>query len=200
MIELVLATRNKGKIKELESMLNFNEIKIYSLNDFPQIPPIEENGKSFKENALIKAKTVALYTNKITLADDSGLCVDFLNGAPGIHSARYSGDNASDKDRINKLLNELEGVPLELRTAKFICVLALFHPLGKTKFFKGECKGIIDFSPKGDEGFGFDPIFLVPKFNKTFAQLGPSIKNKISHRAKALKSLKRGFSKFLYEV
>lgn len=189
-MQLVLATRNKGKILEIESILSDLPIKIKSLLDFPKIPEIEETGKTFEENALIKAKKVAKLTGLPALADDSGLVVDYLNGAPGIYSARYAGEGANDKKNNEKLLNELRGVPLEKRGAAFVCVVALCTAKGSCYVKEGECNGIISLSPCGSYGFGYDPIFFLPNYGKTMAELPLEVKNQISHRSQALKKMK----------
>ncbi len=188
MLELLIASKNSGKIKEIKDILKNTNIKILSLNDFYDLPEIKEDGQSFQENALKKAEFISKLTGKICLADDSGLAIEYLGGKPGILSARWG---KSDKERIQKVLNLLKGVPKKRRKAKFICALALFFPEGKSYIIEGECMGIIATSPRGSNGFGYDPIFIVPEYNRTFAELGEEIKNKISHRAKALKQMKQ---------
>ena len=191
---LLIASTNQGKIKEINTYfqkLNFN---IKGLDDFPQIGDIEEDGNSFKENALKKARVSSKTTGLLTLADDSGLVVDYLDGAPGIYSARYAGEDVSDKENNNKLLKELKGVSKEERTAYFKCVMALVFPdKNKEYTFEGICSGLITKEPRGKHGFGYDPLFFVPEYEKTMAQLSPEIKNQISHRAKALKKVKNFF-------
>jgi len=189
-MQLVLATRNRGKIREIKYILSDFPIEIKSLLDFPNIPEIEETGNTFEENALIKAKTVAKLTGLPALADDSGLAVDCLNGAPGVYSARYAGEGADDKKNNEKLLRELEGIPLERRGAAFVCVIALCIPKGNCYIEEGKCKGVISLSPRGSYGFGYDPIFFLPDYGKTMAELPLEVKNQISHRYKALKKIK----------
>ena len=189
-MKLVLATRNKGKIAEIKEILaDFQAIELLSLADFPDLPKIEETGTTFKENAILKAKTIAKLTGYLTLADDSGLTVEYLNGAPGVYSARYAGENATDAENNAKLLKALAGVPWEKRKAAFVCVIALCWPQGECYTCEGRCEGIIALEPKGNYGFGYDPLFYVPAYGKTMAELGPEIKNQISHRAMALKAL-----------
>lgn len=189
-MKLVLATRNKGKILEIKSILKDLPIEIKSLLDFPKIPKIKETGKTFEENALIKAKEVAKLTGFPALADDSGLVVDCLNGAPGIYSARYAGEDANDKKNNEKLLNELKDIPLERRGAAFVCVVALCTAKGKCYVKEGRCSGIISFSARGSRGFGYDPIFFLPDYGKTMAELSLEVKNRISHRSQALRNIK----------
>lgn len=190
-MKLVLATKNKGKIAEIVKIIaDLPQIEILSLMDFPEIPPIAETGKTFTENAMLKAKTVARFTGHWALADDSGLTVAYLKGAPGVYSARYAGENATDAENNTKLLAALKGVPMEKRQAAFVCVMALCNPEGACYICEGRCEGAIALAPKGTHGFGYDPIFYVPSYNKTMAELGPEVKNKISHRAAALQQLK----------
>lgn len=186
MLEILIATNNAGKIKEIKDMLVDSKINILTINDFPHLPKIKEDGKTFQENALKKACQISQYTGKICLSDDSGLEIDYLKGEPGIYSARWGN---SDEDRINKVLKLLENVPKDKRNAKFVCVLVLAFPDGRKYMVKEECKGKISFSPRGKFGFGYDPIFLIPEYNQTFAELGQKIKNKISHRGKALRRM-----------
>ncbi|MDA8235448.1 MAG: XTP/dITP diphosphatase [Clostridia bacterium] len=186
-MRLVLATNNKGKVKELKEMLAELPIEISSLEDYPELGEIEENGTTFEENALIKARAVAQHTGLPAMADDSGLEVDFLNGAPGVYSARFAGEPKSDEANNAKLLRELAGVPEENRSARFRCVIALVHPDGREYTAHGTCEGRITFEPSGSGGFGYDPLFYVAEFDKTFAQLDSTSKNTISHRGRALK-------------
>lgn len=196
-MKLIAATKNLGKLSEIKSLLKDLDIEITSLNEYKDISPIIENGDSFEENAIKKATLVARHTGFIALSDDSGLEVDHLNGAPGIHSARFAGEPRSDLRNINKLLKLMEAVPLEKRKARFKCVIALAHPDGKVSCAEGCCEGFIAFEPRGSLGFGYDPIFIVPEYNMTFAELGASIKNRISHRAKALAKVKETIIKLI---
>lgn len=193
MRKLVIASTNKGKIKEIKEVLDGFEF--LSLTDFPKIKEIEETGKTFEENALIKAKTVYDYANAMTLADDSGLEVDELNGAPGVYSARYSGEGAADDKNCEKLLNELKDIPKENRTARFRCVIVLYNGENDKHIFNGTCEGKIINEKRGTNGFGYDPLFVPNGYNKTFAELDSETKNKISHRGKALEQLKNYLNK-----
>jgi len=186
MLEILIATNNLGKVKEIKDILNSSEIKILTMKDFPNLPKVEEDGKNYQENAFKKAGKISEYTGKICLADDSGLEIDYLKGEPGIYSSRWGN---SDEERINKVLKLLKNVPINKRNAKFICSAVLVFPDGKRYMVKEECKGSITFKPKGTHGFGYDPIFLVPEYNKTFAELGDEIKNRISHRGKAMRKI-----------
>jgi len=186
MLEILIATNNLGKIKEIKDILDSPEIKILTIKDFPHLPKIEEDGKTYQENAFKKARKISEYTGKICLADDSGLEIDYLKGKPGIYSSRWGN---SDEERINKVLKLLENVPINKRNAKFVCVAILVFPDGKIYMVNEECKGSIEFKPKGEHGFGYDPIFLVPEYDKTFAELGNKIKNQISHRGKAMRRM-----------
>jgi len=194
MLEILIATNNAGKIKEIKDMLVDSNINILTIDDFPHLPKIKEDGKTFQENALKKACKISQYTGKICLADDSGLEIDYLKGEPGICSSRWGN---TDKDRINKVLNLLKNVPENKRSAKYICVLVLAFPDGRTYIVKEECPGNISLTPRGKYGFGYDPIFLIPEYNQTFAELGQKIKNKISHRGKALKKMIEVINKFV---
>jgi len=192
MEKLLIASTNKGKIKEVRAQLKNFDFEIIGLDDFPELMNIEEDGETFAENALKKARVSAQKTNLITLADDSGLEVDYLDGRPGIYSARFSGENATDEENNKKLLKELEGVEKEERTARFRCVMAIYDP--RNDFYKtadGSCEGRILKSPRGENGFGYDPLFYVEKKGKTMAELSSEIKNKISHRANALEKMKK---------
>ncbi len=186
MTKIMLATQNLGKVGELKRLLEEIPVEVLSLADFPELPEVVEDGSTFAENAIKKAQQISEATGLLTMADDSGLEVDFLGGAPGVHSARFAGPQKSDADNNNKLLDLLSEVPREKRTARFRCVIALAAPGGKPAATDGTCEGIIGFEPKGAGGFGYDPLFYVPEFERTFAELSMDIKNKISHRGKAL--------------
>ena len=188
---MVVATRNKGKIREIRKALKGLGLRIYALSDFPDVPEIEEDGKSFTENALKKARFYSKYFGKLTIADDSGLEVEWLKGLPGIYSARYAGKGASARENNQKLLNEMEGISLSKRGARFKCVMAMVSPDGREAIAEGSCKGRIGFEEKGRRGFGYDPFFILPKYGKTMAELSLEEKNKISHRGKALRKLRR---------
>jgi len=192
---LVMATRNPGKIRELKAILKGLSLKLLSLKDFPELPEILEQGATFGENAAAKAREVARLTHLPALADDSGLEVAALGGRPGVFSARYALDQTSpapprDEDNWRKLLRKLQGVPFKERQAQFVCEIALALPDGRLFGARGECQGVIALAPQGDQGFGYDPVFWVPAYGRTMAQLGPAVKNRISHRARALKELK----------
>jgi len=186
--EVVLATGNKGKVKEFAKLLEGVFGNIISLSDLGSPPEVIEDGLTFRDNALKKAREIAEYSKKLTLADDSGLQVDALNGRPGVYSARFSGDGATDKSNIDKLLTELGDNPN--RKARFVCVLALVDPNGMELVVEGICEGVILDKPRGEGGFGYDPVFYLPDRDKTMAEIDPELKNQISHRANALKKLK----------
>jgi XTP/dITP diphosphohydrolase len=192
---LVLATRNKGKITELMRLLSEFNINIKGLDEFDPIPEIKEDGKTFEENAYKKAYFTAKSLGVPALADDSGLVVNALGGEPGVHSARYAGDHASDEDKYNKLLKEMAGKTD--RSAYFECAIAIALPTGASMTFTGRCEGEITFESFGDEGFGYDPIFLYPPLEMTFAQIPLEEKNKISHRGRAMAGLKERFNEVL---
>jgi XTP/dITP diphosphohydrolase len=189
-MEVVLATRNQGKIREIEAFLKNDDIRVLSLNDFPQAAEVNEKGKTFRENALRKARYAARLTQKLAVADDSGLEVDALDGKPGVFSARFAGENATDDENNEKLLHALKGVLPEKRGASFRCVLALAESLGKEMVIEEECRGVILAEKRGSKGFGYDPVFFFPPLNKTFAQLTKEEKNRVSHRGKALRRLR----------
>lgn len=186
MNRIVLATRNRGKVDEISPRLDSSGIAVSSLLDIPFETEIEENATTFEGNALIKAETVCQATGLPALADDSGLEVDALSGRPGVHSARFGGVKLTDRDRNLKLLTLLDGVPIEKRTARFRAVLVIVFPHGANRVFDGTLSGTIAFSPAGNAGFGYDPIFIPEGYDHTLAELGPAIKNRISHRARAL--------------
>lgn len=190
--EAVIATGNKHKLEEIGAILKEFNLKVLSMKDVDlEGLEIIEDGSTFKENSLIKAKAVMEKTGKLTIADDSGLEVDVLDNRPGIFSARFAGENATDKENNNKLLRLLKDIPLEERRARFVCAMAAVFPNGESLVLRGECHGVIGFEPKGEGGFGYDPLFVVKDYNQTFAELGEEKKNKISHRAIALDKLKR---------
>ena len=171
------------------------DIELLSLYDFPDAPEIEEDGASFFENSLKKARAISEYSGMTVIADDSGLEVDSLGGEPGIHSARYSGIGATDEKNISKLLAEMKSVPDGNRGACFRCALVLYGTNGECEAFEGELRGIIGHKPSGSEGFGYDPVFIVPEYGMTVAELDPATKNKISHRGKAFARLKESLQK-----
>lgn len=192
---LVMATRNAGKVRELRDLLQGLGVEFLSLADFPELPEIPEEGATFAENAATKAREVARLTRLPALADDSGLEVAALGGRPGVYSARYAQDRTqpqapTDPDNWGKLLEEMAGVPWEQRQARFVCAIVLALTDGRVFTARGECGGYIALEPKGEHGFGYDPVFWVPDYGRTMAELGPEIKNRISHRAKALDALR----------
>jgi XTP/dITP diphosphohydrolase len=194
-IQIVLATRNKGKTQEIQDVLQGYPIVVRNLSDFGPIPSIEEDGATFDENAYKKASLTARYLGLPALADDSGLMVDALGGAPGVHSARYAGENATDTQRCEKLLDELG--ENQNRRAVFECVLSLAVPSGPALTYEGRCEGVIARASDGGNGFGYDPIFYYPPLDKTFAQLTMAEKSLVSHRGKALRELRSEIDKIL---
>ncbi|MFB3887377.1 MAG: XTP/dITP diphosphatase [Thermodesulfobacteriota bacterium] len=198
-MEIIIATKNRGKIREIRRALKGSGLKIYSLNDFPGTPGIKEDGKSFTENALKKSRFYGKYFGKVTLADDSGLEVDALGALPGVYSARYAGERASDRENNQKLLGEMEGIPVSKRGARFKCVMAMVSPDGEEAVVEGSCRGRIGFKEVGKRGFGYDPLFILPQYGKTMAQLTLKEKNRVSHRGKALRKLRKIITKFSNE-
>jgi XTP/dITP diphosphohydrolase len=194
---ILLATRNSGKIAELRAMLSDLDLEVLSLDEVPEAPEVAEDGATFRDNALKKAKAVADATGLMTLADDSGLEVDALNGSPGVYSARYAGDHADDMANNTKLLSELEGVPADRRSARFRCVIVVYHPSDRWIDLDGKCEGRIAGRPTGEQGFGYDPVFFLPGLGKTMAQLTPEEKNSLSHRGAAFKKLRKELPGFL---
>ena len=188
--ELLIATGNSGKMKEFSALFAGSGIKLYSLKDFPALMPAVEDGKTFKENALKKAAAASRQTGLSVIADDSGLCVDALDGRPGVFSARFAGEGSGDEANNRKLLRELAGVPKECRSAAFRCVIAFCTPEGLDEAFAGELRGIILDHCSGQGGFGYDPLFIVPEYGKTVAELPVEIKNRISHRGRATDALR----------
>jgi XTP/dITP diphosphohydrolase len=191
MKELLVATGNAGKVKELVALLEGTGISLRSLKDYPQLEPVVEDGESFEANAVKKARTACEQTGLPVIADDSGLLVTALGGRPGVHSARYAGEGCSDADNNRKLLAELADTPREKRGAAFRCVIALCLPGGVCRTFAGELRGLITNEPAGAGGFGYDPLFLVPEYGKTLAELSLEIKNRISHRGRAFVALQQ---------
>ncbi len=180
-----MATNNQGKIREYRSLLQELPLKLVTLAEQGITTVVKEVGESLEENARLKAAVVAHQSHLLTLADDSGLEVNALGGEPGPLSARYAGEGASDRDRVNYLLAKLQGVPWEKRTARFRCVIAIATPDGEVEFCSGECQGLITLEPRGEEGFGYDPIFYLPELDKTMAELPLEVKNRVSHRGQA---------------
>jgi XTP/dITP diphosphohydrolase len=193
--KILIATRNQGKVRELRDLVKDFPIEFLSMTEFPDAADVEEDGETFEENAMKKARTLALATGLVTLADDSGLCIDALNGRPGVLSARYAGEAASDEEKCISILEEMLEVPDSERTARFVCVLALVDPNGEERIFRGACEGRIIRELKGSQGFGYDPIFLYEEEGLTFAEMDRQSKNLVSHRGMAL----RQFSEHLHQ-
>ncbi len=190
---IVIATRNNNKTKEIKEYFKDSDIDFKDLNDFGPIPEVVEDGDTFEDNAYKKASFTARVLGFPAMADDSGLCVDALDGAPGVFSARFAGEDATDKERTAKILAELEGN--ENRDAYFECVISLAVPTGPALTYEGKCEGKITDEPRGENGFGYDPVFFYPGFNKTFAEASIEEKSHVSHRGKALKELKNELDK-----
>lgn len=186
-MRIIAATKNRGKVKEIEAILGGLGVEVISQADANIDVDIEETGASFEENALIKARAVSMMCDDAVLADDSGLCVDVLDGRPGIYSARYAGENATDKEKINKLLEELGEI--KNRRAKFVSVVALVFPDGTEITTTGEVIGSITYEEKGDSGFGYDPVFYADDLKKTFGEASEEEKNEVSHRGRAIRAL-----------
>lgn len=186
---VIIATNNPGKFKEFRELFNGLPYRLLSLKDFPHID-IVEDGSTFDENAIIKAKAVAENTGHWAMADDSGLEVLALDGKPGVYSARYAGEKATDEENLQKLLKEMEGIPWQQRQARFACSLALAGPGGELTVVQGFLEGYIDTEARGEHGFGYDPAFFLPDFGFTLGQIGQAEKNHLSHRARAFEKMK----------
>ena len=191
MKRLVVASGNKGKLREIGRILEESGIELLTPADFPGLPEVDETGATFEANAILKAQSAADFTGLPALADDSGLVVDILDGRPGVYSARFAGIGAGDAANNSRLLDEMAGVPAEKRQAAFHCVIALCLPGGTCKTFYGKLSGTVLDSPRGDDGFGYDPLFLVPEFGMTLSELPLDAKNSISHRGRALEEFRR---------
>ncbi len=192
---IVLASTNKGKTREIRELLKGFPIEIKNLDDFGPIPEVIEDGETFDDNAYKKSSFTAKVLGYPAIADDSGLCVEALDGAPGVYSARYAGEDANDADNVKKLLEELKDK--DNRNAAFQCVISIAVPTGAALTYEGSCEGIITREPAGENGFGYDPLFFFPEFNKTFAQLSMAEKGQVSHRGKALKEVAHEMDKIL---
>lgn len=186
MYRVVVATRNRGKLAEIRELLSRLDVTVEALDHYSDAPDPEETGATFRENAVIKAVAAASFTGEVAVADDSGLVVDALGGAPGVMSARYGGNGASDQKKCEKLLAQMTGVPDAERTARFVCVVAVASPDGSVSSAEGVAEGTIARAPRGTGGFGYDPVFLIPELGMTFGELPPATKNTMSHRARAL--------------
>lgn len=197
MAVIVLATRNQGKIKEFAALMADMGVEVKGLDDFPEVPEVEETGTTFEDNALLKARAVAQATGLVAVADDSGIAVDALGGAPGVWSARYAGPHGDVEANNAKLLQALEGVPDERRTARFVCVVAAARPDGRSILARGEWQGRVGHGYAGTSGFGYDPLFFDPEMGKTAAEMSREEKNARSHRGKALRALMERWPLFL---
>jgi len=195
--ELIVATKNAKKLREIRQILKGLDFKVTSLAEYPDAPRIIENGTTFKQNAVKKALAVARYAKRLTLGEDSGLCVDALGGRPGIYSSRFAGKGKSDLKNNLKLLKLLSGVSPAERKARYVCAVALADEKGLLKVVEGTCSGFIGYEFKGRHGFGYDPLFIIPQYRKTFAQLGPAVKHRISHRFRALKKARLSLATYL---
>ena len=189
MPKLLLATNNQAKVGEYKSLLHSLPYELVTLAEQGITTVVSEVGETMEENARLKATLLADKSRLLALADDSGLAVDALGGEPGLLSARYAGENASDKDRVSYLLSRLKGVPWQKRSACFRCVIAIATPDGEVEFCSGECRGMITLDPRGEQGFGYDPIFYLPELDKTMAELPSEMKNQISHRGQAARKV-----------
>ena len=194
-VTIVLATRNQGKVRELAEPLRAFGLRVVGLDAFPDLPEVEETGTTFEENALLKAREVSKRTGLVAIADDSGLEVDALNGAPGVYSARYGGPGLDDVGRYRLLLENMRG-QLD-RRCRFVSAICCCFPNGDRVEARGECPGTLAYAPKGEDGFGYDPIFFVPALKKTFAELSPAEKNAISHRGNALTAFREKLEQYL---
>ncbi|RMH69800.1 MAG: XTP/dITP diphosphatase [Gemmatimonadetes bacterium] len=186
-MNIVLATRNRHKIDEIQTLLQEMNIRVLSLQDFPGLPDVVEDRETFTGNAEKKAVEIAQFTGMMALGDDSGLCVDALDGAPGVYSARFAGEPANDAKNNQKLLRLLDDTPVAKRTAHFVCVMSLATPEQVLHTVEGRVNGQILYKPRGQNGFGYDPLFYYPPYDATFAEIPPAKKNAVSHRANALK-------------
>lgn len=196
---IVLASKNAKKLHELQVLFDFPEVEVKALDTFEPIMDVEEDGDTFEANAIKKACEYARQTGCLTIADDSGLCIDALGGKPGVFSARYAGDGKDDTENIICVLTELRGIQESERTARFETAVALAHPEeGLIDVVFGTCHGFIADEPRGTQGFGYDPIFYYPSFSCTFAQASPEQKNTVSHRAQALAKMKKVLENYLY--
>jgi XTP/dITP diphosphohydrolase len=196
-MKLVVATRNRKKLLEIREILKGMDLTLLSLDAYKNSPEVLENGLTFKENAAKKAVKLARFTGELCLGEDSGLCVDALDGAPGIYSARFSGRDKNEIKNNLKLLKLLKDMPWSKRKAHYVCAVALADKFGLVGIVEGRCNGLIALEPKGSAGFGYDPVFYIPKYKKTFAQLGEKIKHKMSHRYHALEKAGRIIQKYI---
>jgi XTP/dITP diphosphohydrolase len=194
---IVLGSTNRGKLRELQAILADQPVALRCLDDYPDVVLPEEDGETFVENARKKAVGLALQIGEWVLADDSGLCVDALDGRPGVHSARFAGAGAGDEANLALLLDEMQDVPDAHRSAAFHCALVLASPKGPLLQTEGACKGRITRHPRGESGFGYDPVFLYPEYGATFAEISPEAKNDVSHRGQAVRAFARALPRLL---
>ncbi|WP_028402969.1 XTP/dITP diphosphatase [Ectobacillus panaciterrae] len=201
MRQVVIATKNLGKVRDFEQLFSRFDLEVKSLHDFSHIEDVEETGETFEENAMLKAESLCKQLGQVVIADDSGLIVDALYGKPGVRSARYAGEDKDDKANIEKVLQELQEVPMEKRTARFYCALAVafLEEDKKTVIVNGTCEGKILKQPRGENGFGYDPIFYVEELKNTMAELTSAEKNQISHRGRALRKLEEKIPEWFLE-
>ena len=197
MKRIIFATGNENKMKEIRQILGDMDVEILSMKQAGISADIEEDGKTFEENAVIKATAIAEMTNEIVLADDSGLEIDYINKEPGIYSARYMGEDTSYRIKNANLIERLEGVPDEERTARFVCAIAAVLPDGRVLETRETIEGRIGYEERGENGFGYDPIFMLPQYGKSTAELSPELKNELSHRGKALRLMKEKLKEVL---
>lgn len=195
--EIVLGTRNHGKIAEFRSLLKGMSVRVLSFYDFPDLPEVVEDGKTFEENAAKKAKTIAKSSGRIAVSDDSGLEIAYLNGEPGVFSARFAGEKATDRENCRRALRLLDGVPWDERDARFVCVICAADPRGRVISAHGACDGKISFEMRGAHGFGYDPVFVPDGHKMTMAEMTPDLKNRISHRADAMEKFREVFKGFI---
>ncbi len=188
-MRLIIATGNEDKVREIDEILEGTGFEAISMKQAGFSPDIVEDGTTFEENALKKAMAVHELSGEYVMADDSGLCIDALDGAPGIYSARFCGEDSTYEEKFRKIFEMLADVPEDKRTAQFVCAIAVVKPDGTSFTVRGECKGVLHEKPVGENGFGYDPIFYVPEFGMTTAQMDPEVKNSISHRGRALRAM-----------
>lgn len=196
-MRIIFATGNEGKMREIRMILSDLSLEIFSMKEAGVFAEVEENGKTFEENAVIKAKAIAALCDDIVLADDSGLEIDALNKEPGVYSARYMGEDTSYHIKNANLIERLTGVPEEERSARFVCAIAAVLPDGRTFTTYGTIEGRIGHEERGENGFGYDPIFMLPEYGKSTAELSPELKNELSHRGKALRLMKEKLKEIL---
>ena len=191
MRRIIFATGNENKLKEIRMIMADMDVEVVSMKEAGVYVDVEETGSTFEENSILKAKAIAIKSGELTLADDSGLEIDYLNKEPGIYSARYMGEDTSYDIKNTELLRRMEGVPDEKRTARFVCAIAMVRPDGTSEVVRGVMEGRVAYEIKGENGFGYDPIFYLPEYGCTSAEMSPDAKNAISHRGKALRDIRQ---------